>query len=69
MVRKQANIQTFSYKETKIDQGITKMEDNTKKNPIKRNKNCNDWKIQIHWNKIESVNPNIFNLNINPFCT
>ena len=32
------------------------------------NQACNDWKFQIHWNKIEWVNLRIHDERKNPFC-
>ena len=32
------------------------------------NQSWNDWEFQIHWNKLEWVNPRIFIEINNPFC-
>ena len=32
------------------------------------NQNWNNWKFQIHWNKLEWVNPIIFDEQNNPYC-
>ena len=32
------------------------------------NHNWNDWRFQIHWNKIEWINPRNRNEQKNPFC-
>ena len=32
------------------------------------NQSSNDWKFQIHWNKLEWVNPRIRIEGNNPFC-
>ena len=33
-------------------------EEKTKENIFKANGNCNDWKLQLHWDNIEWVGPN-----------
>ena len=35
---------------------------------IEANQYCNYCKFQIHWNKLEWVNPNICDEKKNPFC-
>ena len=32
------------------------------------NQSCNEWKFQIHWNKIEWVNPRSRDEGKNPYC-
>ena len=43
-------------------------EDEIKRNPHKANKACIDWKFQIHWNKLEWVNPKSRDEGKNSFC-
>ena len=36
---------------------------------MKANDHYNYWKLQLHWNKLEWVNPNTRNCEKNPFCS
>ena len=45
-----------AHKETKTNKKITRKVGRNKKKQM-ANQNCNDWNFQIHWNKLEWVNP------------
>ena len=46
----------------------TKMEDEIKRHLKTANQNCNDLKFQIHWNKLDWVNPRNIDKRKNPYC-
>ena len=45
-----------------------KEEDKIKRRLTEANKEWCDWKFQIHWNKLEWVNPRSRDEQRNPFC-
>ena len=51
-----------------LNKKTQKQEDEIKRKLTEANKYWNDWKFQIHWNKIEWVNPRSCDEQKNPFC-
>ena len=52
----------------KLSKKSQENEGEIKRNLHMANQNWNDWKIQIHWNKFEWVNPRSRIERKNPFC-
>ena len=46
-------------KKSKLSKKSQKGEDKIKRRLTEANKEWNDWKFQVHWNKIEWLNPRI----------
>ena len=54
-------------KKSKLSKKPQKEEDEIKRKLTEANQYWNDWKFQIHWNKIEWVNPRSQDEQKNPF--
>ena len=55
-------------KKSKLSKKSQKEEDKIKRRLTKANQYWNNWKLQIHWNKLEWVNPRSRDERENPFC-
>ena len=55
-------------KKRKLSKKSQKEEDKIKRRLTEANQEWCDWKFQIHWNKLEWVNPRIRDERKNPFC-
>ena len=51
-----------------MNQKYQKEEDKIKRRLTEANQEWNDWKFQIHWNKLEWVNTRSRDERKNPFC-
>ena len=55
-------------KKSKLIKKGQKEQDKTKKRLTEANQKWYDWKFQMHWNKLERVNPRSRDERKNPFC-
>ena len=55
-------------KKRKLSKKSQKEEDKIKRRLTEANQEWCDWKFQIHWNKLEWVNPRSRDERKNPFC-
>ena len=55
-------------KKIRLRKKAQEKEDEIKRKLHKSNQACNDWKLQIHWNKLEWVNPSSCDEQKNTFC-
>ena len=62
------NVKLPPRKKRKLSKKSQEKEDEIKRNLKMENQNWNHWKFQIHWNKLEWVNPRILIEQKNPFC-
>ena len=68
LVYEQITREASTPKEIKLSKRAQEKEDEIKRKLHKDNQDWYYWKIQIHWNKIEWVNPRNRNEQKSPFC-
>ena len=68
MVYEQIKREASTPKEIKLSKRAQEKEDEIKRKLHKDNQDWYYWKIQIHWNKIEWVNPRNRNEQKSQFC-
>ena len=68
MVHEKINENLPPLKKLKLSKKAQEKEDKIKRNIQMENQNWNGWKFQIHWNKLEWVNPRSCSEGRNHFC-